>query len=233
MTKPAKDGPRAANPKTRKLKVLEGKLSGQELHELLRFAIRDQAFFDFDAAAVKATIANNYSVGDPADLTGETTTCFRVQTRDRSHDVKWPGLAKAAFRLGCATGDAPQPPVNSPGPAQAVLHFPEVDRLRQLYALDRRLSQVFQVLLAGGQERVEAVVSQMNELALPHYRLYPGAPRLTAADLSGVRPSPDGSGMDFTFVRVKDKTFFRPLFGISIHVPQHAEPRIRYVIPPQ
>jgi RNA polymerase sigma factor (sigma-70 family) len=233
MTKSAQDGAGADNPKTGKLKVLEGKLSTQDLQELLRFAIQDQAFFDFDAATVKAAISNNYASGDVADLTDGTTTCFRVQTRDRGHEVKWPGLAKAALRLGCAMGEAPQPLVKSPGPAKALLHIPEVEHLRQLYALNRRLSQVFQVLRAGGQERVEAVVSQMNELALPHYQLYAGAPRLTAADLTGVAASPDGSGMDFTFVRVKDKTFFRPLFGISIHVPQHAEPRIRYVIPPQ
>jgi hypothetical protein len=73
----------------------------------------------------------------------------------------------------------------------------------------------------------------MNELALPHYRLYPGVPRLTVADLSSVTPSADGTGTDFTFVHVKDKTFYRPVFGMSIHVPEQGEARVRYVIPPQ
>jgi RNA polymerase sigma factor (sigma-70 family) len=207
--KQAKDGAGTEDPKTKKLTVLERKLSGEELQELLRFAVHDQAFFDFDPTAVNAAIRNKYPSGDVPDLTDNTTTSFCVQTRDRSQEVKWPGLAKAAMRL------------------------PDVESLQQLYALNRRLSQVIQVMLAGGPERVEAVVSKMNELVLPHYRLYPGAPRLTAADLSVVSASPDGSGMDLYFGRIKDKTFFRPLFGVSIHVPHQGEPRVRYVIPPQ
>src|SRR5262249_14276500 len=82
-------------------------------------------------------------------------------------------------------------------------------------------------------ERVEAVVEKMNELALPAYRLYPDAPRLTAADLAGVTPSADGSRMRFSFFRKKDKTVCDPLFGVAIDVPQQGEPTLVCVIPPQ
>jgi hypothetical protein len=117
--------------------------------------------------------------------------------------------------------------------AKATWDFPDVERLLQLSAVDKRLSQVYYVLLAGGPERVEAVVEKMNELALPNYRLYPDAPRLTALDLVGVTPSADGSRTRFSFFRKQDKTVCDPLFGIALDVPQQGEPTLVCVIPPQ
>jgi RNA polymerase sigma factor (sigma-70 family) len=208
--KHAKDPTGAPDPETQGLKVLEGKLSVQELEELLRFALHDQEFFDFDSAAVKAAIQERYpSQGSMAASTDPSTSVFRIQTADRSHEVRWSGLSKAV-------GDSPK-----------------AERLLQLWAINRRISHVHNVLLAGGRERVEAVVARMNELDLPCYRSYADAPRLTAADLSQVTPSADGSTTQFTFVRMKDKTFFKPLFGVSINVPAQGEPTLRYIIPPQ
>jgi RNA polymerase sigma factor (sigma-70 family) len=193
-----------------KNKVLRGRLSVRQLEELLRFALDEQEFFDFDPDAVKAALRDKYQFdGDVLDGTDATTTEFRVRTAERSHEVRWPRLAKTAW------------------------DFPGVERLLQLYALDVRLQQVFYVLLAGGQQRVEAVAEKMNELAGPCYRLYPDAPRLTAADLLDVTPFADGSGMRFTFSRNRDKTVRNPLFEVSINVPQRGEPRLFYVIPPQ
>src|SRR5439155_13726700 len=96
---------------------------------------------------------------DPPDPGDATTTHFCVRTADRTHEVEWLRLARGAWT------------------------FPEVRRLLQLYALDLRLQRVFYVMVAGGPERVEAVAAMMNQLAQPSYRLYPSAPRLTAADL--------------------------------------------------
>ena len=102
----------------------------------------------------------------------------------------------------------------------------------QLYAVDRRLQQVFYVLVAGGPERVEAAAEKMNQLVQPYYHLYPLAPRLTAADLFRVTPSGDGTRMQFTFSRNRDKTVRNPLFEVSIDVPRQGEPTIVYVMPP-
>jgi RNA polymerase sigma-70 factor (ECF subfamily) len=208
--KPANDPAGADETEAPRRKVLEGKLSAQELEELLRFALHDQGFFDFDSAAVKAAIRQRYpSQGSMTAAADPTTSVFRIQTAERSHEVRWSGLSRAA-------GD-----------------FPKVERLLQLWAINRRISHLHNVLLAGGRERVEAVVAKMNELDLPGYRSYPDVPRLTADDLSQVTPSADGSTTQFTFVRMKDKTFFKPRFGVSINVPAQGEPTLRYIIPPQ
>jgi hypothetical protein len=193
-----------------KRKVLEGRLSARELEDLLRFALHDQEFFDFDPAAVKASVRDKYqsdgTVSAPADA---TTTVLRIRTADHDHEVRWASLAKTVW------------------------DFPEVERLLQLSAVVRRLAQVYYVLLAGGPERVEAVAEKMNELALPHYRLYPDAPRLTTADLSMVTPSADGSRMRFCFYRGQDKNVCSPQFGVTLDVPQEGEPTLICVTPPQ
>jgi RNA polymerase sigma factor (sigma-70 family) len=191
------------------MKVIKGTISAGELQALLRFALREQEFFAFEPDAVRAAIRDEYnSDGSVTDPTDATTTRFRIQTADRKHEVRWSKLSKAAW------------------------DFPKVERLLQLHALDRRLSQLFSILLAGGPERVDAVVAKMNELVLPFYRLYPELAPLTAADLLVVTPSPDGSAMRFTFSRNKDKLVRNPLFEVSLDVPRQGEPTICYVIPP-
>jgi hypothetical protein len=190
-------------------KALYGRLSAHELGEVLRFALHDQEFFEFDQAAVKAAILDLYeSDGNVNDSTDATTTGFLVRTAERSHEVRWTRLAKSAW------------------------DFPEVEPLLQLHALDRRLSRVFYVLLAGGPERVEEAAAKMDGLIQSFYRRYPDAPRLTAADLFEVTPSADGSQVRFVFSRNKDKKVRNPLFEVAIVVPRHGEPTLCYVMPP-
>jgi hypothetical protein len=213
LTQYAKDRANAAEPAgtpaAPKGQVIEGRLSARELEEVLRFALHDQEFFDFDQAAVKDAIRDIYqSDGNVRDSTDATTTAFRIQTADRTHEVRWSRLGKAAW------------------------DFPKVERLLQLHAMDQRLSQVFYVLLAGGPERVEEVVAKMNELVQFYYRRYPDLPQLTAADLLKVTPSADGSQMEFLFSRNKDKKVRNALFEVVIAVPRQGEPTLRYVRPP-
>jgi RNA polymerase sigma factor (sigma-70 family) len=214
LTKVALGGVAGANPgagpEPPPARVLEGRLSAGELEDLLRFALYDQKFFDIDPAAVGAAIRERHQCdSNVCDVTDATTTTFRIRTADRTHEVRWPRLAKAVW------------------------DFPDVERLLQLYALDRRLQHVFYVLVAGGPERVEAVAAKMNELAQPCYQLYPGAPRLTAADLVGVAPYGDGSRTQYTFSRSEDRTITSSRFEVSILVPQQGESAVYYVIPPQ
>jgi hypothetical protein len=71
-----------------KTKVLNGRLSVGDLEELLRFALHDQEFFDFDAVDIEAAIWEEYqSDGNVSDANDATTTSFRVQTADSSHEV--------------------------------------------------------------------------------------------------------------------------------------------------
>jgi RNA polymerase sigma factor (sigma-70 family) len=190
--------------------VLRGNLRGRDLEDLLRFVLHEQEFFDIEPAALNAGIWERYqSDGIVSDSTDSTTTTYRIRTADRSHELSWTRLGKSAW------------------------DFPDMKRLFQLYAMDRRLQQVVYVLVAGGPERVEAAAAKMNELAQPSYRLYPTAPRLTAADLFCVKRSRHGSGTQFTFSRIKAGTVRSPLFEIAIEVPQDGEPSVDYVIPPQ
>jgi RNA polymerase sigma factor (sigma-70 family) len=210
LTRHVKDRGTAEDSAPQKIKVLEGRLSRRELEEILRFALHEQEFFDFDQAAVQAAIRDTYHCeGSVRDGNDATTTSFRIQTADRNHEVTWSRLDKAAWE------------------------FPKIERLLQLHAVDRRLSRVYYVLLAGGPERVEEVVAKVNQLVLPFYRRYPDLPRLTAADLFKVTPSADGSRVEFTFSRNKDKAVRNPLFEVSIDVPKQGEPRLCYVMPPQ
>src|SRR5439155_19411498 len=140
----------------------------------------------------RAKYKSDGSVFDPADA---TITCFCIQTADRKQEVRWSQLDKAAW------------------------DFSKVEPLLQLHALDRRLSQVFYVLLAGGPEQVDAVVAKMNDLARSYYRRYPDVPPLTAADLFKVTPSADRLRMTFTFSRHRDQLVRDPLFEVSIEVP--------------
>jgi RNA polymerase sigma factor (sigma-70 family) len=198
-----------AIPGSRKTTLLSGRLSATELDDLLRFAVRDQEFFDFDAPAVQEAIRQKYHPDDddPPDPHDATTTRFHVHTADGIKEVEWLRLGRAAWT------------------------FPEVRRLLQLYALDRRLQQVFYVLLAGGPERVKAVAAKMNWFAQPYYDYYVNAPRLTAADLFSVTRAKDGSSMRFTFSRNKSNEFVRdPLLEIAIDVPLVGEPTFGYAM---
>jgi RNA polymerase sigma factor (sigma-70 family) len=209
LTQHAKGPANAADLGSQKGKVLDGRLSARELEEILRFALHDQEFFEFDQAAVKAAIWDKYqSEGNVRDSTDATTTGFRIQTADRNHEVRWSRLGKSVW------------------------DFPKVERLLQLHAVDQRLSQVFYVLLAGGPEQVETVVAKMNGLIQFFYQHYPDAPQLTAADLLKVTPSADGSQVEFVFSHNKDKQVRNPLFEVAIAVPRQGEPALCYVIPP-
>src|SRR5262249_47449508 len=144
--------------------VLEGDLPAPELLDLLRFALHDQEFFDFDPDEIKAALRRaeaptplharyqaDGKLGSPADA---PTTRIRIRTADRDHEVRWDELGNALYL------------------------FPGVERLEQLAAVDRQLRHLLAVQLAGGPERVEDVVDQMQDLVRPLYQLYPGVPRL-------------------------------------------------------
>src|SRR5262249_29139292 len=137
-------------------KVLEGKLERPELEELMRFAVLEQDFLTLDAETVKTAIRRVYeSDGAVVDNTDTTTTAFMVQTADKKNQLSWPRLDKSAW------------------------DFPEVNSLRQLRALQFKLAHVYYVLLAGGPERVGAVVDNLDSLLLPYYLKNPQVPFLT------------------------------------------------------
>lgn len=191
-------------------KILQGKLSRLELDELMRFAVIDQEFMTLDAATVKAAISNEYQRdGTVHDDTDATTTVFMVQTAYSKREVSWTQLARSAW------------------------DFPKVRPLQQLRGMEQRLAHLYYVLLAGGSERVNSVVDEMDSLLLTYYLNHPEIPRLTTADLSHVSPSADGSAIRYAFTRPKPSFGFVPQFAVSIAIPDRGLPFIESLIPPQ
>lgn len=191
-------------------KILQGKLSRTELEQLMRFVVFEQELLTVDADAVKTSICRLYeSDGAVRDTMDTTTTTFMVQTADKTHQISWPRLDKSIW------------------------DFPKVSSLRQLRALDIKLAHIYYVMLAGGPERVGAVVDKLDSLLLPYYLKNPQAPYLTSADLSHVTPSAGGCSVRYQFARPSSKFDFLPQFAASIVVPSHGEPFLECVIPPQ
>src|SRR5262249_11221802 len=110
---------------------------------------------------------------------------------DRDHEVQWDQLGNALFL------------------------FPEVERLEQLTAVERRLRHLGHVLWAGGPERVEAVLARANALLQTFYQRHPGLPLLTVDELHGLARLPDG-GTRFSFLRPGRGG--RKLFGATVDV---------------
>jgi hypothetical protein len=193
-----------------KLETLEGRLPIEDVQELVRFALHDQEFFDSDEAGIKAAIWEKYqSNGAVLDNNDASTSYFRIQTAERTHEVRWSRLIMSLW------------------------DFPQVERLQQLFALERRLAREFYVLRAGGPDRIVAVAGKMRELLHSYYLRHPNAPRLTAADFSSVGLLEDGSTLRFAFSRQHEAFEFKPLFEVGIDVPEQGEPRLAYLIPLQ
>jgi hypothetical protein len=204
LTRHAKEREAAGHREPEKTRVIESKLSSRELDELLRFAIHDQDFFQFDPAEVQAALRDEYqSDGSLHDPTDATTTSLRIQTADREHEVTWSRLTYSAFK------------------------FAKVKRLTQLYAVDMRLRHTFNVTKAGGTQGVEAIVKQANQLLHPTYARYPHLPPFTGEDLVGVTPLANGGGTRFTFARYKSVARFS--FMAAIDVPLAGQPTIHLI----
>jgi hypothetical protein len=182
-----------------------GRLAAAELQDLLRFVVRDQEFFAFDAGAVDRDLRRGYEYDGRLDSPSDrATTRIRLRTADREHEVGWSQLGSAV-----------------------VLFHGEV-RLRQLGRVERRLRNVLLVLAAGGPGRVGPVADWLTD----RLRLsYPDLAPFTAADLSEYAPAADGSGARFAFSR-GDK--FDPAghyFAAAVLAPGRGPPALVSVIP--
>jgi hypothetical protein len=181
-----------------------GRLAGAELQELLRFIVRGQEFFAFDADALDRELRREYvydgQLHSPYD---GLTTRIRLRTADREHEATWHQLASAA------------------------VVFPEAKRLHQLHRVEQRLRNVLLVQVAGGPARVDPLADWTTR------RLRPTCPTrapFTAADLSGHAPAADGSGVRMTFSR-GNKTDGTDFFSATVFVPAQGLPSLVQVIP--
>ncbi len=192
------------------IKTVRGKIAKHELDELMRFTVMEQDFLTLSADSVKKSIEREYQKDwTVRDDTDTTTIAFTVQTADSKNQISWARLGRSCW------------------------NFPKVHKLGQLRAVERRLAHVYSVILAGGVENVDAIVDKLDAILLPYYKQYPQVPRLKAADLSQVMPAADSSSIRYGFLRPSLTSEFVPQFAASIVVPEHGEPFLDSVIPPQ
>jgi len=132
-------------------KRVEGKIRIAEVQALLRYAIRDQHFFDFDPEKVKAAIAEIQKKKGVAIRVGDgSTTTIRLQTAAKEHQAGYYALSTFANQ------------------------YKEVKALTQLLAVEQRLNRVRYEVTAGGSDEVAKLLKLANE----HLRKeYPDARR--------------------------------------------------------
>ena len=140
---------------------IETRIPVAEVQALLRFAIRDQHFFDFDDAKVKAAIAEiQKKKGIATRVTGASSTIVRIKTAVKEHEAKYYALSTVANQ------------------------YKEVKELGQLLAVEQRLSRVKNEAIAGGSAEVVKLLTLANE----HLRKeFPDAQPLTPSDLQSAR----------------------------------------------
>jgi RNA polymerase sigma factor (sigma-70 family) len=184
--------------------TIRGRLAGEELQDLLRFIVRGQEFFAFDAGALDRDLRREYVYDGKLDSPYDPlTTNIRVRLADREHEASWHQLASAS------------------------VFFPDEKRLQQLHHVEQRLHNVLLVQVAGGAPQVQPLADWTTR------RLRDTYPRLapfTAADLSGHAPEADGTGVRMTFGR-GNKTTGANYISATVSVPAHGPPSLVQVIP--
>jgi hypothetical protein len=187
-------------------RIVEGKLSPEALQELLRFIILDQNFFEFEAEKVRTAVAraepprSGLRRFNHPDI---TTTTIRVQTANRQHEVKWPRLYDASWK------------------------HPRMKRISELYAVDMRLRQEVNIILAGGLDFVESLVRQVN---VQIRESFSNGPQFTPRDLHGVVLPISGGSTSFSFFRPNLLADY-PDFVVHVEWRPDAEPIFRYSFP--
>lgn len=117
--------------------TVEGRLTEEELISLLRFAVTEHRFFEFDPKAVAEEIRRE--PGDP-DLIVEdaATTEITIEIDGKRATKSWHALGFAARR------------------------HPKVAALQHLRAIERRLENVVQIVRAGGTDAAKALLKVAN-----------------------------------------------------------------------
>jgi hypothetical protein len=142
-------------------KRVQTRIPAAEVQALLRYAIREQQFFDFDAEKVKAAVADEMKKsGMGIAVGGGSTTVIRIKTAAKEHEGRY--YAASAFAN----------------------QYKDLKALAQFVAVERRLSRAMYEATAGGPEEVGKLVQVVNERLKKEY---PDAAPLTAADLQSAR----------------------------------------------
>lgn len=113
-------------------KSFRGKISREELNDLLDFAIKENKFLEYDPAKVGEKLAE---VGPRVAVADAAATVIRINVNGESKEV-------SHYALGML-GQG-------------------IEELQQLYAIQRRLMQVQSVVQLGGKEEVKKWLEAVN-----------------------------------------------------------------------
>jgi len=179
--------------------AVEGKLSEDELMDLLRFAITEHRFFEFDGEAVTEEIRKEAKDPDLAVLDAATTV-ITIAIEGKRAKKSWHALGFAARRHA------------------------KIAALQDLWAIERRLFNVGQIVQAGGTDAVKALLAVANgHLGKEH----PGVAAMEPTDLVRFNRWENG-GKDALFEREEPERVVR----VSVHVPPDGDPHVTVELAP-
>jgi hypothetical protein len=128
-----------------------------EVHELLKFIIDDNRFFDLDPLEIKNRVMSAAkSSGRMFNVADAPVTVIRVQADGKDHTVVYYALGFVAQR------------------------FPDIQNLQQLMAVQKRLQHLASLLQAGGVNALNEYLKTANMLVK---QKWPQGPSLEIADL--------------------------------------------------
>jgi hypothetical protein len=106
--------------------LIKAHISLDEIQDILRFAIDENCFFEFDPAKVKKDVeAATKRKGKKGSILDSATTSIRIQTADKDYTINYYALSFTAKQ------------------------FPEIKELQQLLAIQKRLQQLISIIRAN------------------------------------------------------------------------------------
>ena len=200
---------------------IEAKISADALQELLRFAIDEHHFLDFDNLAASQQLrAEEDKSGLRHTIIDASTTVIRIRTSERDHTGEFYALR------------------------DYLEVYPSVKLLQDLYAVEERLLKLSYEIEAGGEEGIAAALKLANEFLR---KTYPTVPLLVPADfLYTRRYSPDRRRLVFVrkaavrketetdpVARVQMLLFPEPTFSVTVEYTTGNTPKVMVENPPQ
>jgi hypothetical protein len=182
-------------------KDVNGKISQAELQDLLRFAIEEKKFFEYDAENVKDKIKESEKGKRVPRIADAPSSVFEIRTAERNHKV-------SHYALGMVGQ-----------------FYKDVNELQQLYAIQQRLNRLMNETRLGGKAELKKMIKLANaELK----KKFPTAQPLTVDDFRGVSIRRDGTKTVsfYRYGKGKDGKPNRTYVGVGIQIPEKGDPKV-------
>jgi hypothetical protein len=186
-------------------KLAATRLTKRELQDLLRFAIKEHKFFEYDEPAVNRTLKAREP--GPHCGTGYTTTHVLVSIRGKRKE----------FGVGLLV-------------TKAITHA-DIEDLAHLYAIERRLHLEAKLAQSGGRAKVMSYLQEANRRLKQRY---PKIKPFSIEEFSGLRQVPKGemilpANWDPNFDRISGECagFIRRIPGRIISATVRTDPKAK------